>query len=288
VKYEISMGEDLFRKKIVRDLQSLVTQPLILDTPGTLTLQREMCDKITHFIDNGAERLDQLLVPPDPRLPLGKWFEKIFFAALRITHPLAEVHHSVSDGCGGELDFVVVNAENTTHIECAVKFFVHHRSLGSGMNAYLGPGGNDRLDLKFEKMSNVQLKRTIPFHLHSGRGVERVLWMSGRIHEPVAWNPDGVQCLSVERVPFPMNPDAVKGYWGTLRQVSVGMGGGEVLYKLPRQWRMTSVDGLRRADLSAFRVLSFDEAVLEPMMTVRVSYDGEFAVELGRGFVVPG
>ena len=285
MKYEISLSDALFHEKVIRDLRSLIHDPLILESSAALQLQRTMRDKVTRFIENEPERLSRMVQRPDPKLPLGKWFENIFLAALRITFPFSQVHHSVKDGHGGELDFIIIGNGNTVHIECAVKFFLHHRTLGFGLNSYLGPAGNDRLDLKYHKMFDVQLKRIVPQHLDVKGPVTKILWMGGRIHVPleagIPAHPDPFDA----RVPSPMNPSPLIGYWGTTKQLQASLDSQEIVYKLPRQWRMTGLDGLRCRDLTVFKTLSDDEFLDEPIMTVRVKVGGEFAVERGRGFV---
>ena len=284
MKYEIQLSDALFHQKIVRDLQSLISDPLILESSAALELQREMHEKVTSFIEKYPDRLGRMLLRPDPKLPLGKWFEYIFLVALRITFPFAEVHHSIKDGSGGELDFVITGLSKTVHIECAVKFFLHHINLGFGLNSYLGPGGNDRLDLKYHKLADVQLKRNIPKTFDIKTPVTKILWMSGRIHEPLDAPPHEMSHLTKNR-PRPMNPFPLLGYRGSTSQLTASLRGREIIYKLPRQWRMTSIDGLTRTDLAGFKTMTSDELIEEPIMTARVSFDGEYAVERGRGFV---
>ena len=199
-----------------------------------------------------------------------------------MTFPFAEVLHSVRDEAGGELDFLIIENHLTTHIECAVKFFLHQPTAGSGLASYVGPGGQDRLDLKFLKMRDVQLARAVPdLYVPDGR-VRKVLWMSGRIHEPLSYD-GGDQPR--EAVPL-ICRDAAKGYWGTIGEVLATKSSGEELYLLPRQWWVTDLTGLARSALAVFETLSSPLPVSEPMMTALVRVDGDHVVELARGFVM--
>jgi hypothetical protein len=285
MKYEISLSDAMFHEKVIRDLRSLITDPLILASSSALELQHVMHERVTRFIETEPERLSRMVQRPDPKLPLGKWFENIFLVALRITFPFSQVHHSVKDWHGGELDFVITGNHNTVHIECAVKFFLHHLALGFGLNSYLGPAGNDRLDLKYRKMFDVQLKRNIPQSLDVKGPVTKILWMGGRIHEPLETGFQSALSPIDQAPPSPMNPSQLKGYWGTTKQLLASLHRHEIIYKLPRQWRMTALDGLKCSDLAVFKTLSSDEFLEESIMTARVAVDGEFAVERGRGFV---
>ena len=82
-----------------------------------------------------------------------------------------------------------------------------------------------------------------------------------------------------------MSQNPLLGYWGSTTQLLASLLGTERIYKLPRQWRMTSIDGLSRSDLAVFKIMADDEVLDEPIMTCRISFDGDFAVERGRGFV---
>ena len=248
MKYDISLTDALFREKVLRDIECLVCGPLILETEGTTRLQNQMREAVGRFMGQDPERLFRMLSRPEPRLPLGKWFERIFLAALRITFPFAEIRHSVSDESGGELDFLIIESHLTTHIECAVKLFLRDPSIGPGLSSYVGPGGQDRLDLKFHKMRDVQLARIVPARYIPSGNLKRVLWMSGRVHEPLVPDASGRQCHFVS----PMNSRVATGYWGTPTDVMSTVLPGEEIYMLPRQWWITGLAGLSRRDLDVF------------------------------------
>ena len=282
VKYDISLTDELFREKILRDMACLVSGPLILETEGVVHLQNQMFESVARFLGREPERLFRILSRPEPRLPLGKWFERIFLAALRITFPFAEIRHSVSDESGGELDFLIIENHLTTHIECAVKFFLRDPATGTGLSSYVGPSGQDRLDLKFHKMRDVQLRRIVPPRFVQSGRIKKVLWMSGRVHEPLVPGTHGLCGPMVS----PMSPRVATGYWGPIGDVLMTVPPEEELYMLPRQWWITDLTGLSRLDLSVFEILSSGLPLTEPIMTARVRFDGDRAVELARGFII--
>lgn len=282
MKFEIPLSDALFREKIQRDLQSLIDDPLILNDPGALSLQAFMRDSVKHFLAKDPERLWRMIARPEPRLPLGKWFERIFLAALRVSFPFADIRHSVSDQKGGELDFVMIHERRTTHIECSVKFFLYHAEQGSGLSSFIGPGGQDRLDLKFHKMRDVQLKRNIPDELVGRGDTDRVLWMSGRIHNPIL--------MDVSGFPDPgpdFNPNHLRGYWGTKDDVFAALAPEDLLIRIPRQWWMTRLGGLSRDALKVFETVDQTDAIEEPIMTAHIAFMGAQALEISRGFIVP-
>lgn len=282
IEEPFDIKDDLFQEKIYRDLLAVIYSPLVVRDFEAELLQREMVETVDKFISKHRGRLPRIITWPEPRLPLGKWFERVFFAALKITYPFAEVFHSLSDQNGGELDFVVMNGRDILHIECAVKFFLHIPTLGSGLESFVGPGGRDRLDLKFAKMRDVQLKRMIPVSVGSADSVKRVLWMGGRIHWPL---PDEkTSKLSLDPA---INPNHDRGYWGRLDDVAESLVPGECLLRLPKLWWMTPLDGLRREFINYFEAQDLRERLTEPVMTARVRVDDDHLREVSRGFVTP-
>jgi hypothetical protein len=285
VKYELSISDDLFQEKILRDLQSIILDPMILKDAGAAHLQLQLKESVTRFIAKDPERLLRMVPRPEVRLPLGKWFERVFLAALRIGFPFARTFHSVSDNRGGELDFILMDGSKTIHIECSVKFFLHHPDRGSDLNSFVGPGGQDRLDLKFAKMRDVQLQRKIPENFVAGQDVARILWMSGRIHNPIVEYGSTAQS-NTNGFSWAMNRHHLLGFWGHIHEVFNALDSGDVLIRLPRQWWMTTLDGFSRGVLEIFDVVTRSEIITEPFMVARIAFIGGIAKEIGRGFIV--
>jgi hypothetical protein len=282
MKNDTFIPDELFRKKVLRDVDWLVSSPLILESEGVAQLQSQMREAVTRFMERDPERLFSMLSRPEPRLPLGIWFERVFLAALQITFPFAEIRHSVSDDSGGELDFLIVESHLTTHIECAVKFFLRTPALGSGLESYVGPGGRDRLDLKFHKMRDAQLRRHVPAQYNPSGHVKKVLWMSGMIHEPLMHGAFRSPGFTVP----PMSASVATGYWGTPADVMGSLQPGEELCMLPRQWWVTDLTGLSLQDFENFERFSAESTMSEAVMTARIKFDGDRSAELARGFII--
>jgi len=282
MKNDTFIPDELFRKKVLRDVDWLVSSPLILESEGVAQLQSQMREAVTRFMERDPERLFSMLSRPEPRLPLGRWFERVFLAALQITFPFAEIRHSVSDDSGGELDFLIVESHLTTHIECAVKFFLRTPALGSGLESYVGPGGRDRLDLKFHKMRDAQLRRHVPVDYNPSGHVKKVLWMSGMVHEPLIHGAFRTPGFTVP----PMSASVATGYWGTPADVMGSLQPGEELCMLPRQWWVTDLTGLSLQDFENFERFSAESTMSEAVMTARIKFDGDRSAELARGFII--
>ena len=281
MKFAMSLDEKLFHEKVMRDLVSIIRDPLIIESLGALSLQKEMCQAVERFLSGQGERLTRMIAPPDPRLPLGKWFERVFLLALRITYPFDQVFHSIVVNDGGELDFLVQHRGRLIHIECSVKYFLFHRGAGTGLSAFIGPGGQDRLDLKLKKMRDVQLHRAIPDWLGFELPVERVLWMGGRLHF-LDESQEGWPIKSPD-----INAGCLKGFWSNLERLRGKVAPGNRLVKLPRQWWMTSLEGLSEGLLTVFDEVYRNRDSGDAMMVAEIDTQGGFAREIRRGFILP-
>lgn len=281
MKFEVKLDEPLFREKFLRDLKSIIYDPLLIESSETRSLQFKMQVAVEQFLDHHPDRLWRMISPPEPRLPLGKWFELVFAVALRITFPFSDVMHSVRDSEGGELDFVIIDYRRVIHVECSMKFFLHIESLGSGLDSFVGPGGQDRLDLKLEKMRRVQLQRAIPADLLEGRDVSRVLWMGGRIHFE---SNRSFPSLSSE-----INKYCLKGFWIPRTRFSHReFIGDNRLVHLPRQWWMTPLSGISSDLLCRFDDLNLALGVDQSALIAVVTEEQDGVRELDRGFITPG
>ena len=241
------VSDELWREKILRDTLAVVGDPLLVCDDEVLEFQQGIDSRVRRFLDLHASRLEYLIPPPGARLPLGKWYEQVFFVALRVAFPDWEVRHSVSDGRGGELDFVVSNNREIIHIECAVKFFL---LVGDSarLSSYVGAGGNDRLDLKLSKMINVQLARGLP-EFGEGSRVRKYAWMGGRVHDYYR----GAPHCRIDRRESPLNPYARRDFWAYLDEMEsmISELGGHWT-PLPRRWWITDLNGIESTMLRAF------------------------------------
>jgi hypothetical protein len=273
LKFDVSMTNQIWAKKVRQDLRSLVCDSLLLDIPESLRLQLALQRSVLRFLAQNPKRLESMIERPDASLPLGKWFERVFLAALQITFPSAQIHHSVPDGLGGELDFIVRDGGSCWHIECAVKFYLRLRSQGSALDSFVGPGGRDRLDLKYAKMRDVQLRRDIP-GIQSMDRVIRVLWMSGRILLPIDPN-----ITLRESWPPPLNESAICGLWASFQDFKKMIRDEWVIRVLPRQWWCTSLAGFSQEEVEIFTVFDPDVQSVDPMMVVALTLDQGRVIE---------
>ncbi len=274
MKFDVAMNDLLWSEKIRRDLNSILCDPLLLDLPEASRLQEFMRTSVHRFVQRYPHRLEEMIARPEPRLPLGKWFERVFLAALRMSFPFADVKHSVPDGCGGELDFVIRDGRSVVHIECAVKFFLSQPSIAASLNSFIGPGGQDRLDLKYHKMRDIQLRRVIP-NMTSGDQVTRVLWMSGCIMLPL-----GHGEVNVSAFPAPMNRKLnCCGTWSSYEEFSRVSGEAQLLLALPRAWWITPLAGLTSLQLEGFPAFSPDYLKDGPVMVAALGFEHGQAIE---------
>ena len=282
MKKDLNLSEEIFRQKLLRDVLAVVETPLLIDEGSARALQDHLRYSVLNFLGRYPGRLERMIAHPEPRLPLGKWFERVFFAVLHIAFPFGEVAHSVSDGAGGELDFVVSEGRNLMHIECAIKFFLHNHLLGNGLESYVGPAGRDRLDLKLKKMRDVQLMRSVPQATVYSNSLKRVLWMSGRVHYRCKLG----ELIVPGTVPTDLMRGHLVGFYGAYEDIFPRLREDTVLYELPRPWWMTSLDGFPIEFMNFFDV--FDHVILrsEPVMVVHVKHHTHGICELERGWVI--
>ena len=169
-------------------------------------------------LDRDPVELESLLqAQKDQRL--GNYFETLWSFALELNprYELIERNLQIIDGQRtlGEMDFVVLDRDTGryAHWELAIKF-----DLGVGdterHDAWHGPGGKDRLDLKVDHLSSRQtLLSTHPLARAAlnARGIEIsecAVILKGRLFYP--WKECGA-----ERYPMQANPSHLTGCWLT-------------------------------------------------------------------------
>jgi len=146
---------------------------------------------------------------------LGTYYERLWQFALCqapdvelliANLPIRQANHTL-----GELDLLLRDAQGVHHLELAVKFYL---GLGEGdctrHDHWIGPGCQDRLDTKLQRLCNHQLPlsadpraRAVLAELTCS-DVTSALWLGGYLFEP--W-PDG--CAS----PAGANPSHLRGRW---------------------------------------------------------------------------
>ena len=146
---------------------------------------------------------------------LGTYYERLWqFALCQIPDVellVANLQIRKANQTLGELDLLLRDAEGVHHLELAVKFY-----LGRGAGdctrheLWIGPGGQDRLDTKLERLSNHQLPLSANPHTRAVLAeltrseVKSAFWLSGYLFEP--W-PTG--CA----LPAGANARGLRGRW---------------------------------------------------------------------------
>lgn len=145
----------------------------------------------------------------------------------------------------GALDFLVEDIQNkqTEHWEVAVKFYLLHKGL------WHGPNGNDRLDIKLNRMLNHQLKLTEhpvfqeKFSLDSQSILPRLI-MQGRLY----LNPFEKDSVPTNCMNHMLNPALELGSWCFAHQAHLIT---EPLYLLERaQWLDGDLKKVQHLDVS--------------------------------------
>ncbi|UDL03943.1 DUF1853 family protein [Marinobacter sp. CA1] len=174
-----------------------------------------------------SSRLQRLDAAPAPLLAalgqcqsrrLGHYFETLYrffleqFLGWRVL--LSNTAIRAHDGRTlGELDLVVENplSNRLEHHEIAVKFYLGHPQ--GGVNQWLGPNAQDRLDLKTERMVTHQCtlaQRPLTREWLAGQGIQGplapVLVMPGMLFTPLTGQPQPT-------LPDWVNPGHDRGQW---------------------------------------------------------------------------
>ena len=270
----------IYMEKASRDLMWVVNDPLLMTWPLAEKLQKQLRDQF--FGLKGYERdhiVRELALRFEQHAALGRWFETLLDSALCLKFSRHNVHKNLSDGAGGELDFVVTDGQRVLQIECAVKFFLNQDLSRQDLTSFVGPAGKDRLDLKYLKMRDVQLKRAVPEDIRQKRDVEAVLWMSGCLFYParapsVALSGQFAEGLSRRHS---------RGVYGQIDEVFESLGVGDLLVELGSTWWLTSLNGFPAAALDFFKLYEFEDGKRKMVARLRIVED--HIVELGRGFV---
>ena len=222
---------DLFtrlRQPHVRDLAwTILSPPLLEETPCT---QRHPLAASRWYSSPGmlADWLLRLDERPDilgdwlaqrSTRRLGAYYERLWQFALSnapdvellaANLPIREANHTL-----GEMDLLLRDADGVHHLELSVKFYL---GLDIGDCArhdhWLGPGSQDRLDIKLARLCNHQLPLSTTTQARAALAeltcdeVTSSLWLGGYLFEP--W-PNG--CSE----PAGANPQHLRSRWIRLR-----------------------------------------------------------------------
>ncbi len=169
----------------------------LLDTQPAM-LQAWLEQHNTHRLGLYYERLWQFALCQAPDVEL-----------LRANLPIRQDNQTL-----GELDLIIRDAEGVHHLELAVKFYLGlEHGDRSRHDHWLGPGSQDRLDIKLQRICEHQLQicstacaQSVLSEL-TCEAIDSAFWLGGYLFQP--WNAD-------PKSPAGANPEHLKGYW--LRQ----------------------------------------------------------------------
>ena len=208
----------------VRDLAwTILSPPLLGDGPWTqrhpLAASRwsnepGLLADWLHRLDEQPSMLQTWLAQHNLRR-LGTYYERLWQFALcqapDVELLAANLQIRQANQTLGELDLLLRDAEGVHHLELAVKFYLGRREGDcTRHDSWIGPGGQDRLDTKLERLCSHQLPLSADPHARAmlaqlTRGdVKSAFWLGGYLFEP--W-PTG--CTS----PAGANAEHLRGRW---------------------------------------------------------------------------
>lgn len=146
---------------------------------------------------------------------LGAYYERLWQFALCqapdvellvANLPIRQANHTL-----GELDLLLRDAQGVHHLELAVKFYLGHGEDDcTRHDLWIGPGNQDRLDTKLERLCNHQLPLSANPHTRAvlaeltSCDVTSAFWLGGYLFQP--W-PNG--CAT----PMGANAGHLRGRW---------------------------------------------------------------------------
>jgi hypothetical protein len=167
--------------------------------------------------------------PPPPAFRLGRVFEDVMAKAIIQSHIFELIKRNqkvMQDKITlGEMDFLVldksVSPHQLTQWELAIKFYLFRPKFDTDrpLERFLGPGGQDRLDKKWHRLIDHQLKMC---QRHEARSqlVEEgftlsehpAYWLTGLLFYPLGFDPQHAYSLAPELINL-INPNHQKGVW---------------------------------------------------------------------------
>lgn len=306
----MSMEDEL----LWQDLLWAVQGPELIDLAST-----PFCDLASLVTKYRAKPL-QTNVPALRRLvakrqskQLGRYFEDLIEFFLRESFPSWEmtrglqVHHA--ENTAGEFDFLLRSFETSLHLETAIKFYLYVPGQNGFADCW-GPNANDRLDKKWQKLYDQQLRLELPQEWRAAH-MQRCVTIKGFLAYP--WD----DFVAKNFPPLAgLNPNHHKGWWLPAAAVDGAHAFWQSdvrLLPLPKLLWMTPLTGLSESSLlplarqkshplrdpptlltqQAWLTSSWRDNYLiatgrrqENYFFARLIQRGETLVELDRGFLV--
>ncbi|MDX1651686.1 MAG: DUF1853 family protein [Brumimicrobium sp.] len=162
-----------FKNRVVGDLYWLLFSPCpvnenIFSYHGYKLFPQEILDDWQSNSKNYFRQLDadpsalENFLRRSRNKRLGFYAESLlsfFFQTYESTELLLQNYQLVDQGKTlGEIDFLIRWKNKIIHLECAVKYYLfdHSRTIDD-LSAWIGPGGNDNLKMKMDKVIGLQL-----------------------------------------------------------------------------------------------------------------------------------
>ncbi|WP_415891405.1 DUF1853 family protein [Neptuniibacter sp. SY11_33] len=179
----------------------------------------------------------------------------------------------------GEFDFLGRSLMGDFHLECAIKYYLRVNS-GTRLDDFIGPGKKDRLDIKYERMLEHQLKLS-----QTPQGIQAcqseglspsifVMLVQGYLFHPFA------EFGSETDLHQAINPNHLQGWWLRQRELKNLQGADTYTIMHKPHWLVADQSILLDYVGIKAELLKADR----PILVARFDKTGK---ELDRGFVVP-
>ncbi|WP_415894429.1 DUF1853 family protein [Neptuniibacter sp. PT8_73] len=179
----------------------------------------------------------------------------------------------------GELDFIGGSSTGDFHLECAIKYYLR---IGSGtkLEDFIGPGKRDRLDLKYERMVEHQLKVSkTPQGILAckSEGLSPAIFVM--LVQGYLFHPFAEFGSEIELHPT-INPSHLQGWWLRLNEINQIKGLDFYSIMQKPYWLIADQSNLLDYEELKVELLKADR----PILVARFDKTGK---EIDRGFVVP-
>lgn len=258
------------------DIDWVINSPLLINPQAGLTSFKELISINDSCLS--SENNTNFLARN-----LGGYYENIVSFIINKDRYLSDIKRNIKVYNGkvtqGEFDFIGRSKDGDFHLECAIKFYLR-TGTGTSLKDFIGPGKRDRLDIKFERMADHQLKLST-----TSQGIQAckqeglspslfIMLMQGYLFHPY-------DEFNIE-IPLhsAINRNHEKGWW--LRK--------DEIRKLKGLDRYTIMHKPYWLTADSSRPLNYDQLEVEllnsdrPMLVARFDKKGK---EIDRGFIVP-
>lgn len=280
------LTDSFITQQIHRDIRWLLNSPPLMSIPAE--------HDATHWLHDQSHMPQQdestVFEPDFWQHRLGFYYENLLNHILTKALQPIELKRNIQvrnkTQTLGEYDFLVrFNDTDAYHIECAVKFYLCTGD-GSNLNQYEGPNRRDRLDLKWNKMINKQIRLS---KTRDGREAadnlnlipnHTLILIQGYLFYPFATPP------CPQRLHPDINPKHQQGWWLRNQQLPTILED-QLRYLILNKPYWLSCPNQPESQLMTAEALSSHlEEQRHPQFVVRLEKAEEGWKEKDRGFVV--